>query len=239
MSNNFKQFESNYDSSESNYKLILPLWKEEKIHNNISPNQTSSPFYEQAQYSSNNLPVRMDPINYNMCAPSLPNGSVRSFFKIDNPQDYARIVGKHFSRANLFASFCEKANVTNLPNCRNILMITTTDYPTLQWLENKLFENLKNKLTVDQKFLSSKKNIHNEKNKIYFYCNIINAISSIEDVTIYFKKFGKINKVCIPIDKETNRFRNYGWITFDKSNEATNAVKSNTIPYITVEFARN
>jgi hypothetical protein len=107
-----------------------------------------------------------------MYAPSLPKGSVRSFFKIDDPQDYARIVGKHYSRANLFASFCEKANVTNLTNFRNILMITTSDYPTLQWLEDKLFENIKNKknrLPVYNNSLSWRKNITIEKNKIYFY----------------------------------------------------------------------
>jgi hypothetical protein len=177
-----------------------------------------------------------------MYAPSLPKGSVRSFFKIDDPNDYARVVGKYYSRANLFSSFCEKANATNLPNFRNILMITTSDYPTLQWLEDKLFEilkNKKNKLPVYDNSLSWRKDISIEKNKIYFYWNLKKPITSIEDVTVLFKNFGKINKVHILFDKEKNQFKNYGWVTFDKSIAAKNAVESNTLPDISIEYAKN
>lgn len=235
MSNNFNLFESDYDNSEPN--LILPsLWEAHQIHNQAS----SMPLYVQDQNLSDKLPVRMDSINYNMYAPSLPKGFVRSFFKIDDYQDYARIVGKHYSRANLFASFCEKANVTNLTNFRNILMITTSDYPTLQWLEDKLFENLKNKkLPVYDNSLSWRKNISIEKKKVYFCWNLKNPITSIEDVTLLFKNFGKINKVRIIFDKEKNQFRNYGWVTFDKSIDAKNAVESNALPNINIEFAKD
>jgi hypothetical protein len=229
----------------NNFNIILPsLWEKNQLNNNkeFTP-QSSSLFLNTPHAEVNKLPQRMDPINYILDTHTLPLGFVRSFFKIDNPNDYGRIVGKNYSRANFCASYIKNSRVSNVPNHRNVLMIITNDFASLQWLENKLFEILKEPSRESQPTCNSisiwQKANPIQKNRIYFYWDRKNSINSKDEIKKLFETFGKVTNIKIFYQKDINKFKNYGWITYESSESAKNAVTINNLPNITIEYANN
>jgi hypothetical protein len=67
------------------------------------------------------------------------------------------------------------------------------------------------------------------KNKVLVKWNNNISFNSPDELKTKLESFGTVINSSIPIDRQTNKFRNYGWVTFKSHEDAMNAIKLNNL----------